>query len=745
MNSIKWTRSQRNTNSSKQKNESTTTILNAALTPPPTTSSSSSSTSSTPTLTALGTATATAVATTTNTGAAVTFPSNIFHPRPHQHHPQLQQHLLQQQIRIQLLLQQQQQPDPDNSVRFSVALTIPEIILAIAVFLDRSTLAQCAVVCKDWYTIFQPLLFRIVKTVDFDQPNFVPSFLDYTRFATSIEWFQESIASSGSGASAASAVPKKQAWHRLFKKSSSSSNSTGSIPLRNATDPHCKPFDQLKLVFDQPDGTPALESLSVRIHSLDPNIVLDLRAPTVTNLQIGTRGYPAPARKPKVFMENILRSFPNLVHLTLEGLFTLCSQAAEANALVGGVGVVSGNSCGNESSSSSSTASQPQAQGILTFPVQQQAPATPFQPPPQQALLAAAAHTTTIGGMTISGPFPVTPQVDNLPPTPTFASVSPLTTDNHKGKSTLTDTTATSSYTSSSSAKAQTSSIESLSLRLVDISQEGLLALARQMPRLQSLLIEEFLVPDMMIKIYRWTWSLEFIHSLRDLIPNLTSLRMAFPFDSIKEDTIIEILKSFPLLTTVGFRNSFFGTRALEVMQEHCKFVECLDVSFGNSRGFKGALLQFLQTWPHLREFEADGFVFSLDKPIDDDVPRTPWACKGLEKLVCGFSGTESMIFQHLSQFPLLSSLTISYPSMNITPIETTLAWMAKSTRLEYFWFPQTRHVPVERGSIMWILEHWPELKTLHIAGGLVSQKETVKQWCREAGRPHLVVEFDRV
>ncbi|KAG0273954.1 hypothetical protein BGZ95_010254, partial [Linnemannia exigua] len=638
------------------------------------------------------------------------------------------------------LLQQQQQPH--NSVRFSDALTIPEIILAIAVFLDRSTLAQCAVVCKDWYTIFQPLLFRTVKTTDFDQPNFVTSFLDYTRFATSIEWFQESSVSSGSGASASAAVPKKQGWHRLFKKSASSSTSTSSIPLRNATDSHSKSFDQLKLILDQPDGTPALESLSVRIHSLDPNIVLDLRAPTVTNLQIGTRGYPA--RKAKVFMENILRSFPNLVHLTLEGLFTLCSQAAETNALVG-VGVVTGQgrtSSGNESSSSS-VASQPQAQGILTFPVQQQQPpVAPFQPPQQALPLAAAAHTTTIGGMTISGPFPVTPQVDELLPAPTFTPVSPPSADtnSNRGKSTLTTTTS-----SSSSTQTQTSSIESLSLRLVDISQEGLLALARQMPRLQSLLIEEFLVPDMMIKIYRWTWSLEFIHSLRDLIPNLTSIRMAFPFDSIKEDTIIEILKSFPLLTTVGFRNSFFGTRALEVMQEHCKYVECLDVSFGNSRGFKGSLLQFLQTWSRLREFEADGFVFSLDKPIDDDVPRTPWACTKLEKLVCGFSGTESMIFQHLSQLPLLSSLTISYPSMNITPIETTLAWMAKSTRLEYFWFPQTRHVPVERGSIVWILEHWPELKTLHIAGGLVSQKETVKQWCREAGRPHLVVEFDRV
>jgi hypothetical protein len=344
--------------------------------------------------------------------------------------------------------------------------------------------------------------------------------------------------------------------------------------------------------------------------------------------------------------------------------------------------------------------------------------------------------------MTISGPFPVTPDAtegDAAPPAPLYILSSPSTPldgTTNKGKASSSPTT---------TAQTTPSSIESLSLRLVDISQEGLLALAREMPRLSSLLIEEFLVPDMMIKIYRWTWSPQFIHSLRDTIPRLTSIRMAFPFDSIKEDTIIEILKSFPLLTTVGFRNSYFGTRALEVMQEHCKFVECLDVSFGNSRGFKGALIQFLQTWTRLREFEADGFVFSLDKPVDDDVPRTPWACTKLEKLVCGFSGTDSMIFQHLSQLPHLTSLTISYPSMNIAPIETTLAWMAKSTKVEYFWFPQVRHVPVERGSILWILDHWPHLKTLHVAGGLVAQREIVRQWCREAGRPQLVVEFDRV
>ncbi|KAF9904155.1 hypothetical protein EC991_002990 [Linnemannia zychae] len=731
MHSIKWTRSsQRHAGpSSKQEKESTTAALISTSAPISSSSPSSSSSSPSP---APITATATAVATTSHTGAAVTFPSSLFHSRPYEN----QQHSVHPQ-------QEQQSQELENIVRFSVALTIPEIILAIAAYLNRSTLALCAVVCKDWYIIFQPLLFRIIKASDFDQPEFVTSFVDHTRFATSIEWFQESAASWKGGA-ASVAVPKKQSWHsRIFSKKSSNPNMNNntSIPLRNATEPHSKPFDQLKFMLDQAqasgDGTPALESLSVRILNQDPNIVLTLQAPTVTNLQIGTRGYPA--RKPKVYMEDILRSFPNLVHLTLEGLFTLCSQATEAksNALLG-----QGQSGPVESSSSSAT-SQPQAQGILTLPVQQQQQQP--QPPIAPFQHAAAAHTTTIAGMTISGPFPVDPQVEDLP-APTFAPVSPLSDSNYNAKGKWALSNNNTDPFSSSTTRAQTlSSIESLNLRLVDISQENLLALARQMPRLQSLLIEEFLVPDMMIKIYRWTWSLDFIHSLRDSIPHLTSIRMAFPFDSIKEDTIIEILKSFPLLTTVGFRNSFFGTRALEVMQEHCKFVECLDVSFGNSRGFKGALLQFLQTWPRLREFEADGFVFSLDKPIDDDVPRTPWACTRLEKLVCGFSGTESMIFQHLSQLPLLTSLTISYPSINITPIETTLAWMAKSTRLEYFWFPQTRHVAVERASIVWILDHWPELKVLHVAGGLVSQRDTVQQWCREAGRPNLVVEFDRV
>ncbi|KAF9995747.1 hypothetical protein BGZ65_008610, partial [Modicella reniformis] len=311
----------------------------------------------------------------------------------------------------------------------------------------------------------------------------------------------------------------------------------------------------------------------------------------------------------------------------------------------------------------------------------------------------------------------------------------------HRANASTLSSTSTSSSSSSSS-----SSVQTLNLRLVDISQEGLVALSKLMPNLKSLLIEEFLVPDMMIKIYRWIWSTEFIHSLRTAFPHLRSLRFAIPFDNIKEDAIIEILKSFPLLTTVGFRNSYFGRRALETLQEHCKQVDCLDVSFACAdpdREFKGALLRFLQTWTPLRELEADGVVFHLDTPMDDDVPnRIPWACTKLEKLVCGFQGSESQIFQHLSQFPMLSNLTISNPSLSISPIENTLAWMIHSTRMEYFWFSQYRQVPVDKAAVKWMLQHWPNLKKLHVAGGSFEHKENVKQWCRDAQRLSLIIDI---
>ncbi|KAG0249305.1 hypothetical protein BG011_009433 [Mortierella polycephala] len=574
------------------------------------------------------------------------------------------------------------------------ALTLPEIILCVAEFLSRSTLAQCSLVCKDWRVIFQPLLFRIIEAADFDSPEFVRSFQNHTRFATSIEWIQE--------ITPILPPPKKHTWHRIFRRKAT--------PLKPSID-NRKPFEQLENSLLAGE-TPALETLSVRIQNQDPNLILRLSASTVVNLQISTRGYPA--RKPRVYLEDILQAYPNLVNLTLEGLFTLTSRLlkdADLHASGGGAGSVTS----------------------PTIPI-------------------IGATVAGGAGLTISAPFAVV--------TPENSANTPIPNMHHYSQVAIAAATAASSSTSSTRFRSESSTtnakdnaseqrlsaIQTLNLRLVDISQDHLIAISALIPRLQALLIEEFLVPDMMIKIYRWTWSKEFIQSLRISFPQLQSIRLAIPFDTIKEDTIVEILKAFPLLKTVGFRNSCFGRVAMETLQEHCKLVECLDVSFGNAnREFKPSLLRFLQSWPKLRELEADGHIFHLDTPLDDDVPTTiPWACTRLEKLICGFQGTESMIFQHLSQFPMLSSLTISYPAMNIFPIESTLAWMVKATRMEYFWFLQYRHLPLDRSTVQWVLTHWPNLKTLHVAGGLIEQKEIVKQWCRDAQRLSLVVEYDR-
>ncbi|KAF9950260.1 hypothetical protein BGZ72_008060 [Mortierella alpina] len=605
---------------------------------------------------------------------------------------------------------------PHHATGLPAVLALPEILLAISTYLNRPTIARCSAVCKEWRNVFQPLLFRVIEAADFDRPEFVRAFQDHTRFATSIEWIQESAATTP--------APKKQAWYRILRRKA---------PAKPASD-NRKPFAQLENSLLAGD-TPALETLSVRIQNQDPNLILRLPASTVANLQISTRGYPA--RKPKVYMEDILTAYPNLINLTLEGLYTLTSYLSEESRPPG-----------NHTSSSSSSPPSSSSSGSSAPPLGSTPPAAATEATEAGAPEAETAAVTTMAGLTISAPFSVVMSSGQ-----SMAMAGPSTYVPPAPSSSATAVTANQGRANSSVSNgdkgknvARRSSIETLNLRLVDISQDGLIAISSMMPRLKSLLIEEFLVPDMMIKIYRWTWSKQFIYSLRASFPQLRSLRLAIPFDTIKEDTIIDILKAFPLLTTVGFRNSNFGRLAMETLQEHCKLVECLDVSFGNAnREFKGALLRFLQTWSRLRELEADGQVFHLDKPMDANVPMIPWACTKLEKLVCGFHGSESMIFQHLSQFPMLSSLTISYPALNISPTESTLAWMVKATRMEYFWFSQYRHLPLDKSTVHWILRHWPNLKTLHVAGGMIEQKEIVKQWCRDAQRLSLVVEYDRI
>ncbi|KAG0084232.1 hypothetical protein BGZ93_000433 [Podila epicladia] len=596
----------------------------------------------------------------------------------------------------------------------SSALIIPEVVLSIACFLNRSTLARCARVCKYWNSIFQPLLFRYIESTDFDRPDFVHAFQEHSRFATSIEWIQEPIRPPS---------PKKHAWHKIFRR-------------RADKPPAQKQFEQLEQSLA--GETPALETLSVRIQNQDPNIILRLPASTVINLQISTRGYPA--KKPKVYMEDILDSYPHLVNLTLEGLFTLTTRLVHSNQ-------------GSESTIYPPPALLMNDQGNNTIAT--------LLPIPPTVIANAHPSGSTPAGATGSGSGSGEGMLSDpavMSSSSSSSSISSLSTT-----SSISSTVSTSSTTRARAANTRTSSlIETLKLRLVDVSQEGLLALSAFLPRLESLLIEEFLVPDMMIKIYRWTWSTEFIHSLKESFPHLRVLRLAIPFDVIKEDTIVEILKAFPNLTTVGFRNSYFGQRALKTMQECCKNVDCLDISFGfSSREFKRDLLLFLQANTSLREFEADGMIFHLDRSAEDEedddmvvggpnhsVPQPlvlPWACTKLEKLVCGFQGTDSAIFQFLSRFPLLENLTVTYPSLNLSPVESTLGWLVKSNKIKYFWFSQYRNLPMDKSSIQWMLTHWPNLKTLHVAGGGVVQREVIRQMFKDAQRLSVNVEYDRM
>ncbi|KAG0042957.1 hypothetical protein BGZ83_011993, partial [Gryganskiella cystojenkinii] len=603
-----------------------------------------------------------------------------------------------------------------SSFKPTPALRIPEILLSIASYLTRSTLARCASVCREWHHTLQPLLFKVIQPNDFDRPEFIRAFQDHTRFATSIEWIQEPP-----GKIATSQL-KKQAWHQIFRK-----NKTPKTTMERT-------FKQLETSLLAGE-TPSLGRLSVRIQNQDPNLILRLPASTVTSLQISTRGYPV--RKPKIFMEDLLLAYPHLVHLTLEGLFTLTSHLVEDSSSQPQQQPQSSSAAPATLATTTDDQTQSTATTINHAPVTASMAITPVVPS-----IPSAGGVTTATGAAISLPFAAV--LINPDAQQQHASASTPSVEDASTKTSC-DTNNTIATTKS---VAPPSAIKTLNLRLVDISQDGLISIAPLLPRLEGLLIEEFLVPDMMIKIYRWNWSSTFIQSFRSAYPHLRSLRLAIPFDTIREDTIVQILKSFPLLTTVGFRNSWFSKRAMETLEEYCPLVESLDVSFGCAmhREFKGALLRFLQRNTKLKELEADGVLFHLDTPIDDDVQRTPrWACSKLEKLVCGFQGTGSMIFQHLSQFLEMKSLTISYPPLSLSPYESTVAWMSKNSKMEYFWYSQYRHLPFDRKTFEWMVQHWPNLKTLHVAGGMPKQGDVVRQWCKDSNRQSLLVEYDRV
>ncbi|KAF9426675.1 hypothetical protein BGZ94_006164 [Podila epigama] len=627
------------------------------------------------------------------------------------------------------------------------ALAIPEIILCIAVFLRRPTLAQCAQVCKHWHTLFQPLLFRHIYSADFDRPSFVHAFENHAQFTTSIDWIQFPIPPP---------PPKKQPWRRIFRR-------------KELPPPTEKTFLELEKRLISAGHTPALETLSVRILNQDPNLVLRLPANSVLNLKISIRGYPP--KKPKIYIEDILVSYPHLVNLVLEGLYILTTRQPydivdqpqtpkpdpvpprptmlmlqgnvyhhrnNEDTLVNSLAGVSLDQSTSVSGSSTLAGSGTESgAGVGSSSGSGSGSGT-------------STNTSTDMGTDMgSGTDAATTAVETVQPNNTISTFD-WNIYQEKLKKT---------------GKKKTSSIRALEIRLVDISQDDLLDLSEYFPRLESILIEEFLVPDMMIKIYRWEWSTEFIHSFKMSYPHLRIIRFAIPFDVIKEDTIVEILKSFPQLTTVGFRNSCFGQRALKTMQEHCKNVDCLDISFGfSSREFKKDLLRFLQSNTKLREFEADGMIFHLDRAptaeeenLDSEelysngprrMPRRHpialnWACTNLVKLVCGFQGTDSAIFRFLSGFPLLECLTVTCPSLNLSPVKSTLGWLARSNQIKYFWFSHYRHLPMEKNSIDWMIAHWPNLRTLHVAGGGATQREAIQQMFKDAQRYSVHIEHD--
>ncbi|KAF9577720.1 hypothetical protein BGW38_006884 [Lunasporangiospora selenospora] len=290
------------------------------------------------------------------------------------------------------------------------------------------------------------------------------------------------------------------------------------------------------------------------------------------------------------------------------------------------------------------------------------------------------------------------------------------------------------------------SSIVSLTLRQVEISQEGLLALSPLLQRLYALCIEESSESGSFHLggtngTFRWDWTRDFVLDLKSHFPLLSAFHANLLRRPIPEPIIIEILTAFPALTSVGFRFGNFGTQAFKILADRCPSLETLDLGYSHiPPGFTTALIRYVRNSPHLRKLDVSGATLPVYNYFLNNVIHGEWKCEHLESLACGFMGEVNDIFAFVSRFRSLRHLTIMQTHLGIPNLDTSLELLKPCGRMESFRFTLPRDQRIKRRAIQKMLFIWPGFRTLHIDQAPERHGMTIKKWCENEQRHSVAI-----
>lgn len=184
-----------------------------------------------------------------------------------------------------------------------------------------------------------------------------------------------------------------------------------------------------------------------------------------------------------------------------------------------------------------------------------------------------------------------------------------------------------------------------------------------------------------------------------------------FPGWLISLGDLVLLLESLPRLTELCLPKTNFDPPcwvALQSFPHHLETLRVLDI--GDCKGFPGSSVQqILCTLVNIITFKAP--------PVNDsDIlnDNRPWVCMKLKTLhfsiLLSSKTTQPMVLQRLSTLTSLESLELCEPDLALHLEQLRNLRRLKSLRGPY---PFAKVVRWERPEAQWVLENWPELKTL--------------------------------
>jgi len=295
------------------------------------------------------------------------------------------------------------------------------------------------------------------------------------------------------------------------------------------------------------------------------------------------------------------------------------------------------------------------------------------------------------------------------------------------------------------------------------LQEEELSLLLQQCPLLESLDLPGGLA---------WEWSDDFIRQVAQSCSRLSGFSINSSCHApVSEERLTALVLALPPLRRFGIRSCFLGDSTLDALEERSPELEILDISLSKTQHLsKARFYDYLRNAAKLREVEAESVWIWL-KFLEDNSdglgqqqqqqqqqhiqvdqqqysqPRHGWANRHtLRRLTLGFTSPDRStqncypMYNLLSTFTELEYLHLSYTCLKFSR-ESGFHQLETLTQLRTFGIETCAYTPLTREDVVWMVSTWPQLERIYVNLLGATRERLIRQWLKEAHREDIVIE----